>query len=202
MAQYVARIIRAIIVGAVGFGGGIGLMIIIIFLTIKGDQNAFEYGVKWGLEIGMVFAVLMVAVLLPLDLYSRMFRAKGDHSQLWELEQTRELVYEGTGKEAMAACRKALLLVPYVHQVSDDTEHLTARASTGASWRSPGEDLEVEINPISENKWQVKCISRSRSKSVVFDYAKNFENVETWMRNIQKPPAADSPPASSSSTVA
>ncbi len=104
-----------------------------------------------------------------------MERAKGAHSQIWELEQTRELIYEGSSKEAMAACRRALLMVPYVHQVSDDTEHLTARASTGASWRSPGEDLEVEINPISENRWQVKCVSRSRSKNVVFDYAKNFE---------------------------
>ncbi len=200
MAQYIARIIRAIIVGALGFGGGIGLLIIIVFLTVKGDQNAFEYGVKWGLGIGMVFAILMVAVMLPLDLFLRMERAKGEpHSQIWELEQTRELVYEGTSKEAMAACRRALLMVPYVHQVSDDTEHLTARASTGASWRSPGEDLEVEINPISENKWQVKCVSRSRSKSVVFDYAKNFENVETWFRGIREP---NEPNQSSSKTVA
>lgn len=83
MAQYIARIIRAIVVGALGFGGGIGLLIIIIFLTVKGDQNAFEYGVKWGFEIGMVFAILMVAVLLPLDLFLRMNRAKGEHSQLW-----------------------------------------------------------------------------------------------------------------------
>lgn len=200
MAQYIARIIRAIVVGALGFGGGIGLLIIIIFLTVKGDQNAFEYGVKWGFEIGMVFAILMVAVLLPLDLFLRMNRAKGEHSQLWELEQSRELIFEGSSKEAMAACRRALLMVPYVHQVSDDTEHLTARASTGASWRSPGEDLEVEINPISENKWQVKCVSRSRSKNVVFDYAKNFENVETWFKGIQEP--AEPPQSSSSKTVA
>jgi hypothetical protein len=189
MAQYIARIIRAIVVGALGFGGGIGLLIIIVFLTVKGDQNAFEYGVKWGLAIGLVFAIFMVAVLLPLDLFLRMVRNKGEHSQVWELEQTRELTFEGTAREAMAACRKALLMVPYVHQVSDDTEHLTARASTGPSWRSPGEDLECEINPISENKWKVKCISRSRSKNVVFDYAKNFENVETWFRGIQDPPA-------------
>lgn len=200
MAQYIARIIRAIIVGALGFGGGIGLLIIIIFLVVKGDQNAFEYGVKWGLEIGMVFAILMVAVLLPLDLFLRMNRAKGEHSQIWELEQVRELTYEGTAKEAMAACRKALLMVPYVHAVSDDTEHLTARASTGASWRSPGEDIEVEINPIAENKWQVKCVSRSRSKNVVFDYAKNFENVETWFKGIQE--SIEPPPSSEPKTVA
>ncbi len=195
MAQYIARIIRAIIVGALGFGGGIGLLIIIVFLTVKGDQNAFEYGVKGGLAIGMVFAILMVAVMLPLDLFLRMERAKRAHSQIWELEQTRELIYEGSSKEAMAACRKALLMVPYVHQVSDDTEHLTARASTGASWRSPGEDLEVEINPISENSWQVKCVSRSRSKNVVFDYAKNFENVETWFNGIQQPSEPPQPPS-------
>lgn len=200
MAQYIARIIRAIVVTAVGFGGGIGLMIIIIFLTIKGDQNAFEYGVRWGLSIGMVFAILMVAVLLPLDLFLRMNRSKGEHSQLWELEQTREIVYEGTSKEVMAACRRALLMVPYVHQVSDDTEHLSAHASTGASWRSPGEEIDVEVNPISENKWSVKCVSRSRSKNVVFDYAKNFENVETWFKGIQIKDAPEAPQTPSAAT--
>ncbi|MBC7996643.1 MAG: hypothetical protein IAF58_01795 [Leptolyngbya sp.] len=201
MSRYVARVIRAVVVGALGFGGGIGLLIIIIFLTLKGDQNAFEYGIRWGLGIGLVFATLMVALMLPLDLALHMFRAKGSHEEIWELEQTRELAFVGSGKEVMAACRKALLTVPYVHQVSDDMENLVAHASTGPSWRSPGEDLEVEINPISENNWQVKCVSRSRSKSVVFDYAKNFENVETWHRTILSHlPNPAAPPSSSPAT--
>lgn len=185
MARYLARIIRAIVVGVLGFGGGVGLLVVILFLVIKSDQNAFEYGVKWGLEIGLVFGILMVGVLLPLDLTMHLSRAKGSaYKEIWELEQVREVEFQGKLKEVMAACRKALLAVPQVNAVSDDSENLLARASTGVSWRSPGEEMEVEINPISEDKWHVKCVSRSRSKNVVFDYGKNFENVETWHKHM------------------
>lgn len=186
MARYVARVIRALIVGTLGVGGGVGLLIIILFLTLKGDQNAFEYGVKWGMEIGIVFAVLMVGVLLPLDLSMHLSRAKTGYKEIWELEQVRDVEFKGTAKEVMAACRKALLAVPNVHAVSDDAENLVARATTGSSWRSPGEELEVEINPLAENKWQIKCVSRSKSRTVVFDYAKNYENVETWQKHLNQ----------------
>ncbi|HEY9785255.1 MAG TPA: hypothetical protein V6D17_07625 [Candidatus Obscuribacterales bacterium] len=182
MGRYIARVVRAIVVGALGFGGGIGLLVIIIFLVMKGDQSAFEYGVKWGFEIGMVFAILNVCVLLPLDLTMHLSRAKGPYKEIWELEQSRDVVFKGSIKEVMAACRKALLMVPYVHAVSDDSENLVARASTGPSWRSPGEELEVEIDPVAENQWRLRCVSRSRSKNVVYDYAKNYENVEAWQR--------------------
>lgn len=182
--RYFARIVRAIIVSTLGVGGGVALLVIIFFLTLKGDQNAFEVGVRSGMSLGIVFAIFFVAVLLPLDVSARLFKGKG-YEEIWELEQTRNIVVEGTIKEVMADCRQALLMVPNVTAVSDDAEHLLARASTGTSWRSPGEEMEVEIDPISENRWRMRCISKSRSKNIVFDYAKNYENVETWQKNLK-----------------
>lgn len=182
--RYFARIVRAMVVSTLGVGGGVALLVIIFFLTLKGDQNAFEIGVRSGMSLGIVFAVFFVAVLLPLDASARLFKGKG-YEEIWELEQTRNIVVEGTIKEVMADCRQALLMVPNVTSVSDDAEHLLARASTGPSWRSPGEEMEVEINPISEHRWAMKCVSKSRSKNIVFDYAKNYENVETWQKNLK-----------------
>jgi hypothetical protein len=156
----------------------------IFMLGIRHDQMAVQFGWKAGLIIGLLFAFLLVAVLLPLDLTAHLFLGKGLYREIWELEQVRAVVVEGSLKEVLQATRQSLLLVPYVKSVSDDVEHLVTRASTGPSWRSAGEELEVELNPLKENTWKLKCTSRSRSKSVVFDYGKNFENVETWQRNL------------------
>jgi len=182
--RYSARIVRAVLVCTLGVGGGAGMMIFIGFLIFTGSPHAFEIGWKAGLIIGLLFSAMIVAVMLPMDLTAHLFLSKGNYNEIWELEQTRELVAEGTNREIVAACRQALLVVPYVSNVSDDTEHLITRAATGKSWRSAGEDIEVEINPVSATSWSLKCTSRSKGKNVLFDYGKNFENVETWQRHF------------------
>ncbi len=174
------------LVSSLGFGGGIGLLIMIFVLTNTDKPNAFRYGLMAGLTIGGIFAVFMVAVLLPLDLSAHVFLSKGRYRQIWELEQMRELDVVGTGKQVLHAARQALLVVPYVTRVSDDVEHMITRAASGPSWRSSGEEMEVELTPMAENHWKVKVVSRPRSKNVVFDYGKNFENVETWVGQFTK----------------
>lgn len=121
-----------------------------------------------------------------MDLSAHLFLRKGLYREVWELEQTREVELDGTNKEVVSACRQALLVVPYITNVSDDTEHLITRAATGTSWRSAGEELEVEINPISATRWLLKCTSKSKGKNVLFDYGKNYENVETWRKHLLK----------------
>jgi len=186
MARYFARIVRALIVSLLGFGGGVGLMVFIAALVIKGDQNAFQYGLKAGTLMGGIFAVMLVGVLLPLDLTAHLFLAKGRYREIWELEQMRELTFQGSLRDATAYARKSLLLVPYVKAVIEDPEHLLIRASIGTSWRSSGEQMEVEINPVAEDAWHLKCTSKSKYGHIVFDYGKNFENVETWLKAMNR----------------
>src|SRR5262249_6239263 len=136
MQRYFARIVRALIISLFGFGGGVGLLVVIVALVLKGDQHAFEYGLKAGTLVGIVFSVLLVGVLLPLDLSAHIFLARGRYREIWELEQTREVVFLGTLKDAMASCRRALLAVPYVKAVFEDGDRLVVHATVGTSWRS------------------------------------------------------------------
>lgn len=195
MQRYIARIIRALIVSCLGFGGGIGLMVTIATLCLTGNQKAFEYGLNAGLLFGGIFAFMLVGVLLPLDLSTHLFLAKqGNRPELWELEQVRDLELEGSLKEVTALARRALLLVPNVKSVKEDAETNTIQASIGTSWRSSGEQMRVEITPVSSNpdapeaadKWRLRCYSSSPSKNIVFDYGKNFENVDSFERHITR----------------
>ncbi|MBS1992454.1 MAG: hypothetical protein JSS86_09730 [Cyanobacteria bacterium SZAS LIN-2] len=194
MGQYILRVLKAMLVSSVGFGGGVGLLVLIFVLTNKNEPNAFQYGLTAGVVFGLIFAFFMVAVLLPLDLSAHVFLSKGRYKQIWELEQAREFEIDGTAKEMLHASRQALLVVPYVTAVSDDVEHMLTRAVTGTSWRSPGgEELEVEINPVSAHRWKIKATSKPKGKGVVFDYGKNFENLETWMNQFLAIAQTDGP---------
>ena len=184
MQRYFARIVRAVVVCTLGFGGGAGLFFFIFCVIFSGSPNAFEMSWKAGLIVGLIFSSIIVGILLPMDLSAHLFLRKGLYREVWELEQTREVELDGTNKEVVSACRQALLVVPYITNVSDDTEHLITRAATGTSWRSAGEELEVEINPISATRWLLKCTSKSKGKNVLFDYGKNYENVETWRKHL------------------
>jgi hypothetical protein len=185
MGRYLFRVLRAMFISSLGFGGGVGLLVLIFVLTNKNEPNAFQYGVTAGVVFGLIWAFFMVAVLLPLDLSAHVFMAKGRYKQIWELEQTREFEIDGTAKEMLHASRQALLVVPYVTAVSDDVENMITRAVSGTSWRSPGgEELEVEITPVGTHRWRIKATSKPKGKGVFFDYCKNFENLETWMNQF------------------
>ena len=127
----------------------------------------------------------MVCVLLPLDLTAHLFLSKGGYKEIWELEQTRELIIKGSLKSVMSICRQGLLAVPYVRSVSDDSGVVALKAKIGISWRSSGEDMQVKLEMLSEDEWKAVCLSRSTSANVLFDYAKNFENVETWAKVVR-----------------
>ncbi len=186
MQRYFARIVRALIVTTLGVGGGVGLCVF-IFCVVTGHQaDAGRHSLYAGFVIGLCVAVLFVCVLLPRDLITKMFLTKGQYREIWELEQTLDMEVEGTLKEVFAGCRQALLAVPYVRAVSDDFENLVAIANTGPSWRSSGEEIQVEINPVAENRWHLKCSSHSHTRDIVFDYGKNFENVDVWATQMRK----------------
>lgn len=189
MSRYFGRVMRALIVSCLGFGGGIGLLVMIIALVFKGDAHAFQYGINAGLAIGIVFAVLLLGVLLPMDLTAHMFAQKNYYAEIWELEQRRDVELNGTLPEVITRCRLALLSVPYVMAVSDDVAKSMITAKIGSSWRSAGEEMRVKIEPKtgSDKSWCVTCISRSESDTVLFDYAKNCDNVESWLNNLEKP---------------
>lgn len=185
MAKYLLRVMRALIVTCLGAGGGVGLLVFIVILLNHGGSGSFQFAFTFGLSVGVAMAVLLAFTFLLIDLTSRLFLARGVTEDIWKIEQIREITAEGTAKEVVSACRQALLAVPHVKAVSDDMEHLITRASIGQSWRSSGETMEVEINPQGDLNWKLQCTSRPQAKDTVFDYGKNFENVETWQREIK-----------------
>jgi hypothetical protein len=184
--RYFARIIRAIVVTCLGFGGGIGLLTFITILVMTGHHKPLA-ALQAGLVLGIGFGVFWAVLLLLLDLTGRLFAAKGMHDEVWELEQAREIDVTGSLRDARAVGRGALLAVPNLKAVQEGEDEHEIDASVGQSWKSPGEKMTVIIREgEGENQWKVRCTSACLATNVAFDYGKNFENVETWLRTAMR----------------
>ena len=187
MARYLARIIRAVIVSVLGLGGGTGLLTFIALTVLKSDQvTAIDVSIRTALVIGLSFGCFMALLLLLTDLTMRLAAAQGSYEEIWELEQTRIVELEGTLKEIRQICRESLLVMPNLKSVAEENYQSGMLASTGNSWRSPGEQVAITFEQLAENKWKIKCVSRCTQKDIAYDYAKNYENVESWLKRLTK----------------
>jgi len=185
MARYLARIIRAVIVSVLGVGGGVGLLTFIALVVLKSDQfTAIDVSIRTALVIGLSFGCFMALVLLLTDLTMRLTIAQGRYEEIWELEQTRIVELDGSLKEIRQLCRESLLVMPNLKSVAEESHQIGMTASTGNSWRSPGEQVAITFEQMAENKWKVKCVSRCTQKDIAYDYAKNYENVESWLKRL------------------
>lgn len=187
MARYLARIIRAVIVSVLGLGGGIGLLTFIALIILKSDQfTAIDVSLKSALVVGLSFGCFMALVFLLTDLTMRLAASQGRYEEIWELEQTREVEVDGTLKEIRQLCRESLLVMPNLKSVAEENFQSGMMASTGNSWRSPGEQVAITFEQLAEDRWKVRCVSRCTQKDIAYDYAKNYENVESWLRRLTK----------------
>ncbi|MBX9568147.1 MAG: hypothetical protein K2X77_04590 [Candidatus Obscuribacterales bacterium] len=185
MSRYLARILRAIIVAVLGVGGGAGLLIFIAMVVLRSDQfSAIDVALQTALVIGLSFGCFIATVLLLTDLTMRLFVSQGKYEEIWELNQTRVLELEGSLREVRRLCREALLVVPNIKSVSEEEDSPNLMASTGASWRSPGERLQISIESAGDNKWKIRCNSQCAQQNIAFDYAKNYENVESFLKRM------------------
>jgi hypothetical protein len=186
MTKYFTRLLKIALVSTFGFGGGVGLLVFIIVMTTKGNDHAAEYGLTAGIVIGVIFTVLVFCVMMPLDLLSRFFIARGKkdaaHSVLLENEQIREILVKGTSKHAHFIARQAMLAMPGIKDVHDDMGNSLISATTSASWRSAGEKIQVQVIKKDTEQYVLRCVSQPSQRNVLFDYGKNFDNVETWKK--------------------
>jgi hypothetical protein len=190
MIKYLLRLLKIALVSTFGIGGGAGLLVFVIFLAGKGDQHAWLYGLTAGTVVGLICTGLFLCVMMPLDLLFRWSIAASSKTNetktILENEQVRELILPGPSQKVHFACRQALLALPGIKNVHDDATNNRLFATTGASWRSPGEKIVVEITKHDAGRFLLHCVSSPSMNNVIFDYGKNFENVEAWKKLVQE----------------
>lgn len=140
---------------------------------------SYRTGFTLSLLFGVVFGAFMVIVLGVMDYgYKRkLLRRYGrvEHG----VRQKREFLVDG---EYEQICRRSeeILLTLSVEAVSFDEANGLLSGRVRPTFRSFGEQVSVQLEPISEQQTKVVVESKPRVRMTAIDYGKNFENVEEF----------------------
>ncbi len=193
MIKYFINILRFSIISCLGFGGGLALLRY-IFFTVNNHNtlDVFFESFKVGLSLGFIFTVFLILIFFLLDVSSRLIIVRDvkeplkNQQIIWDIEQKRSVNIKGNINEVILICRQALMEISSISNVHQDSDKLNITAKTGITWRSFGEIITLNFIQEEENVWQVICTSSCKNKNVIFDYAKNFENVEVWLHEVNQ----------------
>ncbi len=174
--KYILRIFFAFIIGALAFGllfGG--------FLSI---MNASLEGFGVGLIAGVVWAVIVSVVIIPLDVFARIkcYRKYGFidfrvHQQLMvRFDADFNTIFETFQQEFRAW--KGIKLR------NKDMKSGIIEVETRRSWRSFGEKISVTLLRSPNGKVRVTISSRPRIFTTI-DYSKNFENAQLIIQGVK-----------------
>lgn len=100
--------------------------------------------------------------------------------------QERQVTVNASPTEAFVLCKRALLTAPKIEIEQEDASTGEIRATTGMTLRSFGENLTVRITRLTDDSSQIIVRSEPSLKTTKLDYGKAVENVETFLRNLNR----------------
>jgi hypothetical protein len=175
--KYILRILFAFIIGALAFG--------VLFGTFLSIMNASLEGFALGLFVGAIWALLVFAVFLPLDVFEKVkcYRKYGFID--FRVRQQRTVRIDGDCITILDTLQRVFQSHKTIHLRKKDTKRGIIEAEVGRSWRSFGEKMTVTLNWNQGNKVSVTVSSRPKIPATMFDFSKNFENVELIIQGIR-----------------
>ncbi len=175
--KYTLRIFIAFIIGALAFGFFFG-----IFLSIR-DGTVEGFGS--GLVGGVIWAVLVFAVFLPLDVFEKIkcYRKYGFID--FRVHQEHILCIHAEYDTIFNALQNEFRTWKKIQLKKKDIKLGIIEIETGRSWRSFGEKVGVKLLKSQDGKVHVTISSRPKVVTTVIDFSKNFENVQRIILRIK-----------------
>jgi hypothetical protein len=176
--KYVLRIFLAFLVGALAFGFFFG-----IFLSIRGGSIE---GFGPGLVGGIIWAVLVFAVFLPLDVFEKIKCYLKYGFIDFGVRQERAIRVSWDQGTILDTIQWVLQTQKKTHLQKKDTKHGVIEAEASRSWRSFGEKITVTLSSGESGKVFITVSSRPKVSVTVIDFSKNFENVQLIIQAVEK----------------
>ena len=175
--KYILRIFIASMIGALAFGFLSG-----IFLSII---NASLEGFALGLVAGLIWAVLVFVVILPLDVFTKIKCNLKYGFVDFRLHQQRTIRIAADYITILDTSQKVFQSQKKMYLRKKDAKRGIIDAEVGRSWRSFGERMTVTLNWDQGSKVFVTVSSRPKISTTMIDFSKNFENVELIIQGIR-----------------
>lgn len=174
--SYSYTIIKSII-----FVGLTATLLFGIFQSIR--RNSFN-GFIDGMVFGASLALIVVPLIVLLDLSQKLKCYLKYNFIDFRVNQERRFIIEDDYSSVLNKLYSILSNHKKIDVYNKDIENGIIEATTKRSWRSFGEDIKINLFKGSEGKVVVIVSSKPRTSLTMIDYSKNFENIETIMKDI------------------
>ena len=164
------------------------VMAIIAAVFARLRMCALDEVIKISIKAGLISAAIFSS-LVVLDILATLKYGK-DPEKL-KLHQNRNLVINMTYDEGFVLIEKIVSGMG-INRKRVDKGRGIIRATTGVTWKSFGEKIEVKIDSIDSNTLSIKVKSRPRICANMIDYGKNYENVKTFCMAVTNPGCKES----------
>jgi hypothetical protein len=177
LSKYIIRILFEFIIGALAFG--------VLFGTFLSIMNASFEGFALGLFVGFIWALLVFAVFVPLDVFEKVkcYRKYGFID--FRVRQQQAICIAADYVAILDAIEWVFQAQKKIHLRKKDTKHGIIEADVGRSWRSFGEKITITLSHGQKGKAFATVSSRPKVSLTVIDFSKNFENVQLIIQELK-----------------
>jgi hypothetical protein len=164
----------------------VGLISSFLFGIFRLIKVSSVIGFLDGAIFGLLLAIVLVSLIFCLDFFQRVKNYQKYKIFDFAVNQERKIIIKGEYNEIYTKLCDAVKCYSKFIIYNEDCENGIISARAKGSWRSFGEDIKIEITKGSAGKFYVNIVSRPKVFLTMFDYSKNFENVETILLYIEK----------------
>jgi hypothetical protein len=181
--SYLLVIFKAVILVIVGGG--------LIFGLFQSIKKASYHGFIDGIEFGSLLALTAIPIIVVIDLMQRLKCYLNYKIFDLGIEQERRFLIEDDYMPVFNRLQEVLDHLKRIDCHQQDIENGHIQAVARPSWRSFGENIDIELSKASKDKVVAVLSSKPRMSLTMIDYGKNLENVEIITKGIMEAFARD-----------
>ncbi len=148
----------------------------LLFMFLDG----FPLGLVVGLILGMIWAVLFCAV------HDVLMKIKYPDETIPTVNQRLDLELNESYDRVFELCKSSINTIRRGKIIKSEPQNGKIVAGIGVNFYSWGESIIIDVSKIRENRMNVVITSKPILFSQVFDWGKNFENIESIRKFLLK----------------
>ncbi len=154
------------------------LKTVIFFAIFLGIVNlrlmGFPLGFIWGLFEGLIIGI-WISIMFALSVRHIPNEKRAEALKVFQVRNM-ELVIPYD--RVFTLCKESLNLIKKCKIRKENRSQGIINARVGLNWDTNGDDISFEVSKIDDRKTRVRVSSRPALRITIFDFGKNFKNVE------------------------
>lgn len=157
--------------------------------ALSGLLMSFRIGLLNGVLFGIMCGISSSVAVAIIYLSKNYFSSNKLPPDALNVYQSSNVDVKGEAEQVFRTCMEILRGCKFIGKIKTqqhDEKELLISARTKWSWESFGENIELQFQPLQSEVTRIHITSRPLMKTTVFDFGRNFKNLQKIRKAIEK----------------